>query len=147
MYQIKHRVGIRTRVEKLYKLLTTDEGLARWWTTNTTGAGPVGSVIQFRFGDGGPDFEVTELVPNKLVRWKHSGTVPDAWVGSEICFQLDIQSDQIYLNFSHYNWSENNEFLAHCSTKWGIFMMSIKSCLETGIGQPFPNDVRIDFDE
>jgi hypothetical protein len=26
-------------------------------------------------------------------------------------------------------------------------MMSIKSCIETGRGQPYPDDVHIDFDE
>jgi len=38
-------------------------------------------------------------------------------------------------------------FLAHCSTKWGVFMMSMKSCIETGMGQAYPNDVHIDFNE
>ena len=54
---------------------------------------------------------------------------------------------QTIVNFSHYNWTRTDEFLAHCSTKWGVFMMSIKSCIETGKGQPYPRDVHIDFDE
>src|SRR6185437_3685122 len=36
------------------------------------------------------------------------------------------------------------EFMHHCSTKWGIFLMSLKSILETGKGAPYPNDVKID---
>ena len=32
----------------------------------------------------------------------------------------------------------------HCSTKWAIFLMSLKSLLETGKGAPHPNDVKID---
>ena len=28
----------------------------------------------------------------------------------------------------------------HCSTKWAIFLMSVKSLVETGKGAPFPND-------
>jgi hypothetical protein len=31
----------------------------------------------------------------------------------------------------------------HCSTKWAIFLMSLKSLAETGRGQPSPGDVRI----
>ena len=147
MHQIKHRVGIKTTTAKLYDLVTTDEGLSRWWTTDTKGAGGVGSIIEFRFDGGGPDFEVIELVPNQLVRWKHNGTMPEAWMGSEISFEMDQQDNQVILNFSHYNWSTSDEFLAHCSTKWGVFMMSIKACLETGVGHPFPDDVHIDFDE
>ena len=31
----------------------------------------------------------------------------------------------------------------HCSTKWAIFLMSLKSLVETGKGSPGPDDVRI----
>ena len=31
----------------------------------------------------------------------------------------------------------------HCSTKWAMFLMSLKSLVETGTGAPFPNDVHI----
>ena len=68
-------------------------------------------------------------------------------MGSEILFELYEDGRQTIVNFSHYNWSQSDEFLAHCSTKWGVFMMSIKSCIETGMGQPYPDDVHIDFDE
>lgn len=36
------------------------------------------------------------------------------------------------------------EFMHHCSTKWAIFLMSLKSLLETGKGMPNPNDIKID---
>ena len=147
MAEIKHRVGIKGSLDQVYELLTTDAGLSRWWTTDTKGAGDVGSIIEFRFGGGGPDFEVIELIPNQRVRWRHSGEMPTAWMGSEILFELYQDEKQIILNFSHYNWTHSDEFLAHCSTKWGVFMMSIKSCIESGRGQPYPDDVHIDFDE
>ncbi len=31
----------------------------------------------------------------------------------------------------------------HCSTKWAMFLMSLKAFVETGRGAPFPNDVHI----
>ena len=40
-------------------------------------------------------------------------------------------------------WKEAGEFMAHCSTKWAIFLMSLKSLVETGKGAPYPNDVQI----
>ncbi len=147
MAEIKHRVGIRGSKTRVYELLTTDNGLSQWWTTDTRGAGGVGSIIEFRFGGGGPDFEVIELVPEQRVRWRHSGDMPTAWKDSEILFEMYEDGKQTILNFSHYNWAQSDEFLAHCSTKWGIFMMSIKSCIEAGRGQPYPDDVHIDFDE
>jgi hypothetical protein len=32
----------------------------------------------------------------------------------------------------------------HCSTKWAIFLMSLKSLVEIGKGAPSPDDVKID---
>ena len=147
MAEIRHRVGIRGSAAAIYGLLTTDAGLSRWWTRDTRGSGQVGSVIEFRFGGGGPDFEVIELVPDRLVRWRHRGDMPPEWQGTEILFELQSDGKQTFVNFSHYNWREADEFLAHCSTKWAIFMMSIKSCIETGAGHPYPDDVHIDLDE
>ena len=147
MFEIKHRVGISGSAQDIYRLLTTDEGLAKWWTTDTRGAGAPGSIIEFRFGDGGPDFEVIELVAERRVVWRHRGEMPPAWMGSEISFDLEPTEKQTFVTFRHYNWSHSDNFLAHCSTKWGVFMMSLKSCIETGRGQPYPDDVHIDFDE
>ncbi|MDH3218498.1 MAG: SRPBCC domain-containing protein [Gammaproteobacteria bacterium] len=147
MAEIRHRVGIKGNAAEIYQLLTTDAGLSRWWTTDTSGAGEVGSIIYFRFGDDGPRFEVIELIPDRLVRWRHHGELPKAWMGSEILFELSHDEKQTLVNFSHYNWHKADEFFAHCSTKWAIFMMSIKSCIESGRGQPYPDDIHIDFDE
>jgi len=67
--------------------------------------------------------------------------------GQRDFFLLEETETQIFVNFSHYNWKQSDDFLAHCSTKWGVFMMSMKSCIETGRGQAYPDDVHIDFDE
>jgi len=144
MAEIRHRVGINGSAEAIYRLLTTDEGLARWWTTDTSGAGGPGSVIQFRFGDEGPCFEVVELVDNELVRWRHHGNLPEAWMETEICFRIVPVEGQTFVNFSHANWRLADDFLAHCSTKWAIFLMSLKSLMETGKGAPSPDDIKID---
>lgn len=147
MAEIRHRVGIRGSATDIYELLTTDGGLSKWWTSDTRGAGQPGSIIEFRFGGSGPDFVVMELIPERLVRWQHAGDIPGDWKGTEISFDLSEDEKQTVVEFSHYNWSSSDAFLAHCSTKWGVFMMSLKSCIETGKGQPWPDDVHIDYDE
>lgn len=144
MADIHHQVGIKASAEDVYELLTTDDGLSRWWTYDVTGAGDVGSVIAFRFNGGGPDFEVTQLEPNERVVWKHSGTMPEAWMGTEISFFIRQEADQTFLRFTHSNWKEPSDFMGHCSTKWAVFLLSLKDVLETGRGRPFPDDIQID---
>ena len=147
MVDIIHRVGIAASAEEVYKAVTTNEGLSRWWTTDTSGAGSVGSIIKFRFGGGGPDFEVVELQTNAVVRWRHSGEMPGPWIGTEVSFHLARGGNQTYVLFSHSNWKEPSEFMGHCSTKWAVFLLSLKDALEKGEGKPYPDDIHIDHDE
>lgn len=147
MANIIHRVGIAASGSEVYNALTTDEGLSKWWTTDTSGAGAVGSIIEFRFDGGGPDFEVLELQTDSLIRWKHSGEIPGPWIGTEVSFQLKSAGSQTYVLFEHSNWKEPSDFMAHCSTKWAVFLLSLKEAIETGTGAPFPYDVHIDHDE
>lgn len=147
MKEIIHRVGIACSPREVFDALTTDEGLSRWWTTDTSGAGDVESIIKFRFNGMGPDFEVVELQTDSLVRWQHSGEMPDAWVGTEVSFLLKSDGNQTYVLFSHSNWKERSDFMGHCSTKWAVFLLSLKQAIEKGKGKPFPNDVHIDHDE
>ena len=147
MLEIIHRIGIACTPADVFGALTTDDGLSRWWTTDTSGAGDVDSVIEFRFNGMGPDFKVVELEKDALVRWRHSGEMPDAWIGTEVSFHLKAEGRQTYVLFSHSNWKERSEFMGHCSTKWGVFLLSLKEAIETGKGKPFPNDIHIDHDE
>ena len=147
MAEINHKVGIAGSAQAIYSALTTDAGLAGWWTGDTSGAGETGSVIRFRFNGGGPDFEVVELQPERLVRWKHSGEMPDQWVGTEVIFRLQPDEGQTFVRFTHANWKEASDFMAHCSTKWAVFLLSLKDLVETGTGRPFPDDIHIDHSE
>lgn len=147
MPDIIHRIGIACPAGEVFSALVSDEGLSRWWTTDTSGAGDVGSIIRFRFNGSGPDFEVIELQTSRLVRWRHSGDMPGAWMGTEVSFQLSEGDGQTYVFFSHSGWKDASEFMGHCSTKWGVFLMSLKEALETGKGRPFPDDMHIDHDE
>jgi uncharacterized protein YndB with AHSA1/START domain len=145
MPDILHKVGIKSSsLDEVYKTLTTCEGLAGWWTNDTQGEpGKVGGIVQFRFGAGGFDMEVVELQPSQSVIWKVIDG-PNEWIGTKISWQLKKDGDYIIVLMKHMAWKEPVEFMHHCSTKWAIFLMSMKSLLETGKGAPNPYDVKID---
>ena len=46
--------------------------------------------------------------------------------------------DYTIVLFQHEGWREPVEFMHHCSTKWAIFLMSLKALVETGVGAPAP---------
>jgi uncharacterized protein YndB with AHSA1/START domain len=144
MVDILHKVGIKSSsLNDVYKALTTLEGLSGWWTTNTQGKSDVGGVIQFRFGAGGIDMKVLELDHTKRVVWQVVDG-PAEWIGTKVSFDLRQEGDWTLVFFKHQGWKEPVEFMHHCSTKWAVFLLSLKSLLETGKGSPAPNDIKLD---
>jgi len=145
MVDILHKVGIKSSsLDDVYKALTTREGLAGWWTTNTQGeSNKVGGVIEFRFGAGVIDMKVLELQPAKRVLWEVVAG-PEEWIGTKVSFELRQDGAWTIVVFKHQGWKEPVEFMHHCTTKWGVFLLSLKSLLETGKGAPAPNDIKLD---
>jgi uncharacterized protein YndB with AHSA1/START domain len=149
MVDIIHRVGIKAPVSKVYAALSTVEGVAGWWTKETTGVSKSGESVEIRFLSpsgkeiGSMKMSVMELDPNKKVHWRFTSG-PAEWVGTDVIFNLSQDGDYTIVLFAHKNWQEAGEFTSHCSMKWATFMLSLKDLVETGKGKPSPNDIKID---
>ena len=144
MPDILHKVGIKSAsVDDVYTALTTVEGLSAWWTTDTRGECEAGDTLQFRFGNGGLDMKVLEHAPARRVLWQVVDG-PAEWIGTTISFDLDRHDDWTIILFKHAGWQNPVEFMHHCSTKWAVFLLSLKSVLETGQGTPYPNEIKLD---
>ena len=144
MADILHKVGIKSSsVDGVFKALTAVEGLSAWWTTTTEGESYAGGVLKFRFGTGGFDMKVLELDPARRVLWRVVDG-PEEWVGTKISFDLEQRDDWTIILFKHEGWKQPKEFMHHCSTKWAVFLLSLKALLETGKGTPWPNEIKLD---
>jgi uncharacterized protein YndB with AHSA1/START domain len=144
MADILHRIGVKAPTpEKVYDALTTVDGLAGWWTDDTKGRSDVGGVLEFRFPPvGGFDMEVVDLRPAERVVWRVADG-PEEWIGTTIDWNLRQDGEYTIVLFSHRGWKEPVEFMHHCSTKWGSYLMSLKSLVEIGEGAPAPRDEQI----
>lgn len=144
MPDIRHRVGIAAPQHRVYEMLAGKDGLAKFWTTQVEGDSEVGGKLRFFFGKPEPSavMEVVELSPDDRVQWRCIKG-PAEWVGTTVTFDLKSTGGETVLLFTHADWREPVEFMHHCSTKWAMFLMSLKSLVEIGTGAPFPNDVHI----
>ncbi|MEO8384623.1 MAG: SRPBCC domain-containing protein [Betaproteobacteria bacterium] len=145
---ILHKLGIKSSSQdNVYKALTTLEGLRGWWARDAQGSGKVGDVLHFRFklkeAEGAIDMKVVELRPAELVLWQVVGG-PEEWIGTTVSWELRQEDDWTIVLFKHSDWKEAGEFMHHCSTKWAVFMLSLKALLETGKGSPNPDDFKLD---
>ena len=142
MPDILHRVGIKASPEKVFEALSTIDGLRHWWIAETTGETKKGGIIDFGFSQ----MKVVKSEPEKLVHWK-CVQGPKEWLGTEVTFRLKWKDEQTFVIFKHAKWKKPAEFMHHCSTKWAVFLLSLRDWLERSEGRPAPYDLKISVDD
>ena len=143
MRDILHRVGIMASADKVFAALSEQVGLAAWWTKDLTVSPALGAINHFRFGSKGFNaMKVVELSPGKRVKWVCVDGAQE-WIGTEVTFDLKQENGSTVVLFAQRGWKEQVEFMHYCSTKWGTYLVGLKSLCETGKGTPYPDDVDI----
>lgn len=164
MPNIRHELLIGAPAEKIYKAITSQEGLSAWWTPGAKAKPERGSIARFAFGaEYFKEMKIAELEPPELVKWICI-TGAGEWVGTTLSFSLhpgDKQTlsdahpevkDQVQqqgkgeettlLIFHHDDWKEYTPMFAECNYTWGQFLRSLKLLCETGRGRPWPDQHR-----
>jgi uncharacterized protein YndB with AHSA1/START domain len=148
MADIIHRIGIKATPAQVYAALATVEGVAGWWTRETSrdGEGEASRKVRFSTHSGERaemSFEQIEAKPERQVKWRFSSGPPE-WIGTEVTFELTRAGEMTIVVFGHRHWRETVDFMAHCSMKWATFLLSLRRFVETGRGEPAPDDLKID---
>jgi Activator of Hsp90 ATPase homolog 1-like protein len=142
MVDIVHRVGVTSTPDKVYRAITTIDGLSAWWTYASETAD---GLLELRSGNGdsgGCDVKIVESRPDTRVLWRVVGG-PAEWIGTSVSFDLVEDGEWTIVLFTHAGWREPIEFMNHCSTKWAVFLLSLKSLVEKGTGTAHPHSVQI----
>src|SRR5687767_8695213 len=111
MVDIIHRTSIKAPLAKVYAALSTVEGVAGWWTRETSGESKPGGAVKVVFRSaagaevGKMEFEVVKLAPNEGVHWRCKSGPPE-WIGTDVTFSLSQAGDDTVLLFGHRNWRE-----------------------------------------
>jgi uncharacterized protein YndB with AHSA1/START domain len=136
-------IEIETTTEKLFDALTTDQGIAAWWTKAKTHP-TVGAVNEFAFGQGTVTFQVEKLERGRAVGWSAQNVPPD-WQGTRVLCELSDGSGAgfVTLRFSHTGFKSTTPVVAFTSYAWAQFLRSLKLFLETGEGEPFGSPASI----
>jgi uncharacterized protein YndB with AHSA1/START domain len=139
------RIGINASPKKVYAALTEEQGLAGWWTKNASASATVGAILHFRFGDRGfNEMQVVRLVPDRRVEWRCVNGAKE-WIGARLTFDLKKEHGGTRILFYQRGWKRPVEFMHYCSTKWAVYLVSLKWLLETAKGARYPNDIATDI--
>ncbi len=135
-FDIVHSVDIETTSDRLYEAITTQKGLAGWWTPHVKAEPMVGALNEFHFEGTTLKFRVDKLEAGRHVAWS-SVQVPPDWERTQVLFDITPEGDTINLRFSHTGFASLSGSFGVTSYSWAQYLRSIKLLLETGEGEPF----------
>jgi uncharacterized protein YndB with AHSA1/START domain len=136
MKTIHHVVDIAAPPGPVWAALTTQEGLAGWWSTEVD---VDGDRVSFTFaGDFNPVMEVTRRVQGRELEWRCTAG-HDKWMDNTFPFELVALDDaRTRLRFSqHYAVELSDDDYGTYNFNWGYYLESLRLLCTTGAGRPF----------
>ncbi|MEZ5142394.1 MAG: SRPBCC domain-containing protein [Acidimicrobiales bacterium] len=139
MADIVHELDIAAPPDRVFEAVTTQEGLASWWTTDVSTTGTLGSEAVFGFEGHTQEMRmrIEALEPPELVQWTclHG---PDEWVDTTIAFRIEpgAVGTSSVVRLWHGDWEYEDGIMPRVSFRWAIALESLRLYLETGTGDP-----------
>ena len=134
-------VSVNAPADRITDALSTSEGLASFWTTDSHAEPHTGSVA--RFGFGGPELQmrIDQLDPGRRIAWTCLNDFPmppGHWAETTVTWDLTQSGDGAEVLLQHGNWPapiEQAELAATAYT-WALILTALKGYAETGTPQP-----------
>lgn len=138
MKQVIHALHIHAAPSVVYRFLTTQEGLGRWWTKRVHAEERQGGVIEFTFaGDFNPRMKQQRLDAPRCVEWVCVSGHAN-WLDNLFKFTLNERKGETLLMFSQeYAQELSDEVYGTYNFNWGYYLNSLKQLCEKGAGTPF----------
>ncbi len=144
MEKTTHFIGVKCTIEDMFHAISEPSGLEKWWATSAEGITESGENLYLTFNNLTTlKFKYDEIIPNeKLVLTCFDSF--KSWNNTQLIFEIKEKENQVFLTQIHQNInSEDIESLTYFTTKWTIYLLSLKQYLETGVGTPYPNESKL----
>jgi uncharacterized protein YndB with AHSA1/START domain len=139
--QIALAVCVNAPPDHITEALSTTDGLASFWTTDSHAEPHAGSVA--RFGFGGPELQlrIDQLDPGRRIAWTCLSDFPmppGHWAGTTVTWDLTPSGNGAEVQLQHGNWAANitQADLAATAYTWAQVLAALKGYAETSTPQP-----------
>lgn len=119
MPEIMHLIKIRATQDRIYRALSTEEGIRDWWTRDAALDPKVGGNGEFGFYGHRMviKVKVAELAPPKHVTWKPVSSTGGSFDGTTISFDLKSQDGVTSVLFAQRGFKASGENVASATTR------------------------------
>ncbi|MEM7482332.1 MAG: SRPBCC domain-containing protein [Acidobacteriota bacterium] len=142
MLEILHDLPIQAPLSRVFRAISTPEGLDLWWTKASTGMPTVGSEYELDFG---PGYLWTARVTRSVADSEFELEMvqaDDDWAGTRVGFGLEDRGGKTWLRFHHTGWPEVNEHYRISCNCWAMYLRILRRNLE--YGEVVPYEDRLD---
>jgi uncharacterized protein YndB with AHSA1/START domain len=138
MSTISQKVTIRATPQQVREALVRPEEYRGWWSKNCAIADWIGGESLLHFLKEGTHvsmrFRVDELAASR-VQWTCVAHDFEPWVGTTLSWTIQPAEGAAEVSLAHEGWK--GEPPPPVAEGWQHFLGSLKSYVETGVGQPW----------
>ena len=137
MADIYHEFPIRAPRDRVFRAMSTPEGLDTWWTKGSQGRPEVSAEYELEFGSG-YDWraKVTHCVPDSEFELEMT-IADDDWTGTRVGFKLGARDAGTWVRFYHTGWPRLNEHYCVSCNCWALYLRILRRKLEYGESVPY----------
>jgi uncharacterized protein YndB with AHSA1/START domain len=132
-------IAISAPVARVFAALATLEGLAGWWTQDTSGSPSRGGELTFGFGPDKAELRVDEVVQPTSVVWtclRHSKFLE--WQHTTLIFDVrEQETGSTVVAFRHVGLVPTLDCYALCTRGWDHYLDSLAASVEGKGGSPW----------
>ncbi|MEX0874052.1 MAG: SRPBCC domain-containing protein [Actinomycetota bacterium] len=137
MARIVFETTIESAPSAIADALTTEKGIASWWTDDVSFEGARGRTMLLGFPIAPVPFELKiEKANRKQVVWRSTGEFPPHWVDTTVTWTLTPENEGTTVHFNHDGWASDEGPLPMSAYTWGQLLGTLKRHVETG--KPVP---------
>lgn len=142
MADILHDFPIKASKERVFRAVSTPQGLDTWWTKRSGGEPHEGAEYQLWFGPE-HDWRAKVTRYQQDVEFELEMVQADGdWVGTRVGLRLEPRAGGTWVQFYHTGWPGPNEHYRISCNCWALYLRVLRRALEHG--ESIPYEERLD---
>ena len=145
MANITKELTISSPLKRVQNAIVSESENRAWWTRGSNVDTKVGGIADYKF-DGektGFTFRFETIEPDYIKLVCVDNLNNPEWLNTTVEYRLSETSHGTKIDFVHEGWATESEMHGKCTFGWNHFLTSLKAYLETGTGNPAPNEVGV----
>jgi uncharacterized protein YndB with AHSA1/START domain len=141
MADIRHSISVDARRERVFPLIASGSGFARWWTADVLEDYSTG-IIEVVFFNRATVYRLKPIRNSTSWTTEWMCQTGEEWTGTRLLFELREASGKTELRFTHADWKAETDYFASCTKTWEDLMLRLKAAAEGGgLGPLFSKNV------